>query len=57
LRSEQTALSGACGANISAERSVMTSKRIVLLIVGVLVASMLWKEYPAMVRYYKIQRM
>jgi hypothetical protein len=35
----------------------MTSKRIVLLIVGVLVAAMLWKEYPAMVRYYKIERM
>jgi hypothetical protein len=35
----------------------MTTKRIVWLIVGVLVAAMLWKEYPAMVRYYKIERM
>lgn len=35
----------------------MTSRKIVLLIVGVLVAAMLWKEYPAMVRYYKIERM
>jgi hypothetical protein len=35
----------------------MTSKRIVLLIVGAVFAAMLWKEYPAMVRYYKIARM
>ncbi len=35
----------------------MTSRKIVLLIVGVLLAAMLWKEYPAMVRYYKIERM
>jgi hypothetical protein len=35
----------------------MTSKKMLLLIVGMAVAAMLWKEYPAMVRYYKIERM
>jgi hypothetical protein len=35
----------------------MTSRKLMLLIAAVLVGAVVWKEYPAMVRYYKIERM
>jgi|tagenome__1003787_1003787.scaffolds.fasta_scaffold19358677_2 hypothetical protein len=35
----------------------MTSRRLLMLIAGAGVVALLWKEFPAMVRYYKIERM
>jgi hypothetical protein len=39
----------------------MTNRRLLMLIVGAGVGAgvvaLLWKEFPAMVRYYKIERM
>ena len=35
----------------------MSGRKVLVLVLGVVVAAMLWKEYPAMVRYIKIERM
>lgn len=35
----------------------MTGRKVLLLLVGVGIIAMLWKEFPAMIRYYKIERM
>jgi hypothetical protein len=35
----------------------MTSLKLMLMIAAVLIVAVLWKEYPSMVRYYKIERM
>jgi hypothetical protein len=35
----------------------MTGRKVLLLIATAGIVAMLWKEFPAMVRYYKIERM